>query len=62
MQSAAPLPDSVFITSNKPLQRPAKLTTATKDGKAAVAKKSTEKPAKKTTEKPAKKRARNVKK
>lgn len=37
-QPTGPLPDSFFITTNKPLPRPVALTTATKEGKAAAKK------------------------
>ncbi|CAO1944571.1 unnamed protein product [Urochloa humidicola] len=37
-QPVGPLPDSLFISTNKPLSRPVALTTATKQGKAATKK------------------------
>lgn len=52
-QHPGPVPDSVFISSNRPVARPAALTTATKDGKAAS--KKTKAP-KKTKDAPVQKR------
>ena len=51
-QHPGPVPDSVFISSNRPMARPVPLTTATKEGKAAANKR---KAPKKATNAPAKK-------
>ncbi|CAO2038819.1 unnamed protein product [Urochloa humidicola] len=52
-QHPGPIPDSVFISSNRPMARPAPLTTATKKGKAATKKR---KPTKKSADSPPHKR------
>lgn len=54
-QHPGPVPDSVFISSNRAVARPAALTTATKDGKAATKKR---KAPKKTTDAPVQMRKR----